>query len=285
MISRSYSQTLSENIFFLPVRYRFAYPVHYKLFPGDTFRFHCTYDSSTTSEPTHHGLASTDEMCQIYIGYVDSIKGLNMVYSQAAVGSDALLNPSYCGSFSRQPWNDLEQNGLGIFENSLHIQTSNGALIIEDDVPELCQLVLENEADFIASDLVWRFDIPIFTLYPTITIGFIMLVLIKLSEYALSRLRPGCYGDFADSLEDKRKVVIYAFSALFYSVILVVLLWEMTWNATATLSDSECDFVINQFDEEHSIKMAYGIPAAGNLSVIFLFIELFYRGKVRWITC
>ena len=121
---------------------------------------------------------------------------------------------------------------------------------------------------------------PILTLQPTIAIGVGILIVLKLTEYGLLRFQPGCYSQFAGSVEDKRKVTIYINSIVFYSIILGILLWEMCWNATGSLSDDECLFVHDEFDDENSTELPYGMGTAGNLSVIFLIIELLYRVKV-----
>ena len=256
-------------------------PVHYKLFPGDSLRIQCVFDSSDVANWTYHGDSTYDEMCSVYLAYTEKIDNFNLI-AVGTPGTDALLNPSYCGpnSMSVPAWDMVDQFESLIFNNSMQIRSSNKGLKVEDDVDELCQLLLHKEMDFIPSDLVWRFDIPIFSMYPTVIIGIAMWFMLKLTEYALSRIQPGCYMEFADSVEHKRKVVVYLCSVLFYSVILAILLWEMCWNATDTLIGNQCEFVINESDEEHSVTIPYGIATAGSLSVIFLVIELMYRMKV-----
>ena len=261
--------------------HRFAYPVHYKWHPGDTLRYHCTYDSSDTSDWTHFGINANDEMCIIYIGYVDKIDGCNLIFNEPVHEVDTLLTPTYCASFSWLTWSEVKNDSETlIFENSERLRSSNRNLKVEDDIPELCKLLVENEADLISNELILRFDIPILTMYPTLIIGANIWLLLKLTEYAMSRVNPGCYAKFADSLEHKRKVVIYFISIWFYSVILVTLLWVWWWNATEALSGDECQFIYNEFNEDHSVDIPLAVATAGNLSIIFLVIELMYRVQV-----
>lgn len=264
--------------------FRFVYPIHVKWYPGDTLRYHCTYDSSERSTWTHHGLGALDEMCILYMGYVHKVDGCKLVYSQPVVGRDALLEPCYCGSYTKlekENWRKFKEGYDTItFQDELQIRSSNEHLRVQDDVPRFCQLLLNDESEIIPPNLIWRFDIPTITLYPGIIIGFIMLILLKIMEYCIFCMAPGRSAEFALSMQDQRKVTIYMASILFYSVILAILLWEMCWDATETLVDNECDFVWNQFDEKDSVQFAYGIPTAANLSVIFLFIELLYRPTV-----
>ena len=285
-LSRSFRKcSTSSNIFniFVTNSQRFAVPVHYKLYPGDFLRIHCIFDSSDVLNWTYHGERSYDEMCIVFVAYTKNVGDIRMI-SVGAPGTNVLLNPSYCGRRVTDKavpiWQDYVEFESLIFNNSMQIRSSNKGLKVEDDVDELCQLLLHKEMDFIPSDLVWRFDIPIFSMYPTVIIGIAMWFMLKLTEYALSRIQPGCYTEFADSVEHKRKVIVYLCSTLFYSVILVILLWEMCWNATDTLIGDQCDFVHNEYDDDHSVKIPYGITTAGSLSVIFLVIELMYRLKV-----
>ena len=199
----------------------------------------------------------------------------------AAVGDDSLLNPNYCGPYLRYPrWNDSITDSSPIFNNTMKLRSSNKGLTIENDHDKVCQMMIEEHTDYIPSDLIWRFDIPIFTMYPTVIIAAIIWLALKLIEYALSRIQPGCYADFANSLEHKRKVVIYLSSTLFYSVILVMLLWVWWWDTTEALSGDECKFIYNEFNKEHSVSIPYALATAGSLSIIYLVIELMYRVKV-----
>ena len=261
---------------------RFAYPVHYKWYPGDTLRYHCIYDSSSTSNWTNFGKGASNEMCILYIGYVEKIDGCKLIFNEPVHGDDILLTPTYCAAFSWLTWSEVKDDANTlIFPNSDNIRSSNKNLKVEDDIPGLCQILLDARGHFIPIHLVWRFDAPVYTLYASIVIGFVILSVLKLTEYALYRIQPGCYGEIQNSVEDKRKVTVYICSCLFYSVILVILLYEM-WRATETLAEDECEFIHHEFNDDYSVDIPFGICAGGNMSVIFLFMELLYRVKVGW---
>ena len=260
--------------------------MHQKVYPGDTLRFRCIYDSSDQTNETIYGKESPDEMCQIYIGDINQIDNFSMVYSVPNEGANAVLSPSYCGLYQQSAfwvrtayWRELIDTPF-IFQNTAQLSSSSNDLRVEDDIPELCRLILESKAGFLSTNLIWRVNVPIFTLQPAIAIGVGILVFLKLTEYGLSRFQPGCYSQIADSVENKRKITIYINSIIFYSIILYMLLWEMCWNATSSLTDDICVFVHDEFGDDNSTELPYGMGTAGNLSVVFLFMELLYRVKV-----
>jgi len=132
------------------------------------------------------------------------------------------------------------------------------------------------------TEWLWRFDSLIPSMFETIASIAVILFCLHSIEYILTRLQPGCYADFIESIEDRRKITIYVFNVLISSLVLVCLLWESCWNATESLFGDECEFVHNEYDENESVKLANTVAAMGNLTVVFFSVELIYRTKAHW---
>ena len=258
---------------------QFAYPVHYTLFPGDTLRVVCVYDSSNMENETVYGENTWNEMCQVYIGYVNKIDDFNMVYSQPVIGQNQVLTPSYCGPDFIQFWDEI-QNETDIYENVILYETSNKGLDVQDETNELCHALVYDNIDFIPNDLLWEYSLAQITLY----VGILMLIGFMLSLHIIERilicLKPGIYEEFMSSIEDKRKINIYVISILFTTLLLFILLIEISWNSTNLLTKNECEQTYNEWNNYD--EYPYGITTCSNLLIIFFCIELFYRLKVSW---
>ena len=225
-------------------------------------------------------------MCQIYIGYINQIDNFTMVYSVPNEGANAVLSPSYCGLYQQSAfwvrtayWRELIGTPF-IFQNTAQLSSSSNGLRVNDDVPELCRLALNKKTRSFANELQWNVELPFFTLCTTIVGCLFILFSFKLTEFALSRIQPGCYAKFIGSVQDRRKVVIYIFSPAFFSVLLLLLLKTLCWDAPATMIGSECGLIYNEFSEEHSVHIPWSITTVSNLSVIFYVMELAYRTSV-----
>ena len=258
---------------------QFAYPVHYTLFRGDTLRVTCTYDSSNTNNETVYGENSWNEMCQVYVGYVNKIEDFNMVYSPPVIGHNKVLYPSYCGPDFIQFWDEI-QNETNIFDNTHLYESSNDNLQVEDDTKELCHALVYDNIDFIPNDLLWKYNTAQITLFVGIFMIIGFLILFFIIEQILTWLKPGIYAKFINSIEDKRKINIYVVSILFTTVLLIILIIEIVWNSTNILTGCECELTYDEWNNYD--EYPYGITTCSNLLIIFFSIELFYRLKVTW---
>ena len=104
-----------------------------------------------------HGLQSSDEMCQIHIGYVSQIEGLKiaMVYSRAVVGGGKILHHSYCGPSDIKDWHEIKESEL-IFNNSMQFSSSNQGLTLDDNADDITRII--------HNELLWSFQMPVLTL-------------------------------------------------------------------------------------------------------------------------
>ena len=256
---------------------QFVYHVDYTLKKNDTLRVKCIFNSMNKDNITYEGEQSNDEMCRIYLGVVEGIDDLSVVYSKPVYGNNMILNPSYCGStYIRDSWSDtqLTENIMNVFPNQLNIKSNNDNLDILSRRNELCHALIYDHIDMISNDLIWRFSLPYITLPPAIILIIVILFSLFIIQTVLKLIKPGVYMEFSDKIQDKRKVNIYVLSVIYFSIILVILLI----NATSIFVHSpECEIIHND-----DVSYPDGIPFVANMIIIFFGLELFYRLRIKW---
>eukprot|EP01083_Nonionella_stella_P139471 425460_1 len=261
--------------------------VHFTLQQGDMLRMTCYFDTSGKDTPVVSGINPEDEACQIYLGYVNTqtIPGINHVYSIPVSGSDTRLNPSYCGESLASSWDQITlHHSEHVYENIHDITASNNGLTIMDDTNEMCADLVFSKIDLIPNDLILRFDLVFITLYP----GIILLLTILLSLYildkVLGRLKPGIYAQFEHSISDKRKINVYLFSTLFFTILLFLLVHcKVSQTGKIYLTEPEYKIIYHEYADQDQMNMyPFQIPFGSNLVMLFFGIELFYRFKITW---
>ena len=124
--------------------------------------------------------------------------------------------------------------------------------MLNDDVDDICRVLMYDNVEILPAELLWSFNMPVLTMYPAILFSVCIIVSIKLTECVLRRTKPGIYAQFADSPMDTRKVTIYVVSPLLFTYLLAILLCDIAWRDTEVLSGDECDLVHNEESTQDS---------------------------------
>ena len=255
---------------------QFAYPVQYTLKQGDTLRVKCIYNSMNRENITYHGESSDDEMCQIYLGVTGDgiIDELGSVFSTPSYGdNDDILKPTYCGSDFIDDWNEIELTGneMNVFYNNLSIKSNNDNLDILSYRNELCHALTFDLLDLIPNDLIFRFDLPYITLIPSALFMLAILICLYLIQLILKTIKPGIYMEFINHIEHERKINIYAFSTIYYTIMLIFLLIEVR---SHYFQLPECQILYNEPNYNHSSdNYPSGVPIACNMTILYFVIE------------
>ena len=211
-----------------------------------------------------------------------------MINSKPVYGNDdngVLLNPSYCGSSFIDSWEETQstQNQENVFYNNLSIKSDNGNLERLSYRNKLCHALVYDTIDIISNDLIWRFNLPYITLTPSIILIIGILCSLFMVEKILRYIKPGVYMEFVDNMEDKRKLNVYAFSVIYFTILLVILLIDIS---SPFINTSECEIILYEPDDDtiNNVEVNYphGVALVCNMTILFFGVELFYRFRIKW---
>ena len=262
---------------------QFAHRVNYHINKNDTIRVHCFFDTTHIDENIHFGWKTSDEMCHVYLGYTPKIHNLTTVLSTPIHSGN--LDPCYCGDLQINGWNEVESLGLNsfVFENThnIGVNSVNNGLNTEkmDETEKFCEELVFSEVDLTRTKLIWRTNQNFMCLIPAVLIALSIFVCFAIIEFCIVKCK------IIDDIHRldvgvKRKITIYIFSIVFYTIMLSLLLASLG-SDIMDLSKTECDLSYHERIDEDLIDNTYML-AVSNCLIIFYVCELYYRQQVRW---
>ena len=262
---------------------QFAHRINYHINKNDTLRLHCWYDSRDTDSDTYFGFETTDEMCQVYIGYTPKIDNLTTVVAKPM--HSGKLGECYCGGVQVEGMDQVDELGLQsfVFENTQNVGVNyvrNGKNTkFMDETDKLCQEIVFSKVDLTRNKLIWNVNQNFMSLFAGVFILisiFICLGIIEWLTIKFKLINPNLV-----PANIRRKVNIYILSVVFFTIMLILLLLSTQSKMIMRLDMNECDLTYTEKIDEELIDHTY-IIAVSNCLVVFYSCELFYREHVKW---
>ena len=262
---------------------QFAHRVNYHINKNDTLRVHCFYDTTDTDQDTYFGWKTTDEMCHVYFGYTPKINNLTTALSIPI--HSGMLDSCYCGDLQINGWDEVESLGLESFvfdnTNNVGVDWVHNGLNTEkmDETEKYCEELVFSEVDLTRNKLIWRTNQSFMSLFPAVLLALAMYICFGIIEFCIVKYK------IIDDIQKldvgiRRKVTLYIFSIIFYTIMLALLLASLP-SDIMDLSKNECDISYHERIDEDLVDNTY-ILAVSNCLVIFYVCELYYRQAVKW---
>ena len=264
---------------------QFAHRINYHLNKNDTLRIHCFYDTSDITTDTYFGWKTIDEMCQVYIGYTPKMKNLSTSLSKPV--HTGILDSCYCGNLQLNGWDEVESlepdPELFIFENTDTVGVNfirNGLKTDKmDETAKYCEELVFTEVDLTRNKLIWRINQNYMSLFPGVLLFLSFYICFGIIEYCVIQRR--LIDDIQKKdVEIRRKITLYIFSIIFYTIMLALLLASIP-SDIMDLTENECHISYHERIDEDLTDNTY-ILAVSNCLIVFYICELYYRQKVKW---